>query len=289
MKNAKTPFAAIRQPVVQPLFDSKPGWWIAKELAKRLGLEDYFQWETIEEYLNYRLSALGLNLENIRADGIVPYNNATPYLNGRAKFKTKSGKIELYSSTLAELGFDPMPVYEPVEEVPKGYFRLLYGRSPVHSFARTQNNEILHYYMPVNTIWLNNKVAEQLGLRDGNVIQLENQAGVMSNPVKLHVTAGIRPDCVFTVHGFGEKSLYMTRAYEKGTSDTYLMSRVKVDPICGATGMRVNFVRIFKDGKPRMVEGAVAIKPAAQSQSTEKRAKEKKHKVVVLEDAEEGC
>jgi len=289
VKNAKTPFAAVRQPVVQPLFESKPGWWIAKEMSKRLGLEDYFQWETPEEYLNYRLSGLGVSLQDVRADGIIPVKDATPYLNGAARFKTRSGKIELYSSTLKELGFDPMPGYEAVEEVPKGYFRLLYGRSPLHSFARTQNNEILHSYMPENTIWLNNKVAEKLGLRDADTIQLENQAGVMSNPVKLTVTAGIRPDCVFTVHGFGEGSPFMTRAYQKGTSDTQLMSRVKVDPICGATGMRVNYVRIFKGGTPLMVEGAVAIKPVARKESVERKEKVSRPKVVVPEDAEEGC
>ncbi len=288
VKNAKTPFAAIRQPVVQPLFDSQPGWWIAKELAKRLGLDDYFQWKTPEEFLNYRLSGLGVELKNVRADGIIPYDKSKPYLNGAHKFKTKSGKIELYSATLAELGFDPMPLYEQVEEVPKGYFRLLYGRSPLHSFARTQNNEILHSYMPENTIWLNNKVAQTLGLRDGDTIQLENQSGVMSDPVKLTVTAGIRPDCVFTVHGFGERSPFMTRAFQKGTSDTQLMSRVNVDPLCGATGMRVNFVRIFKDGKPLMVEGAVAIKTETRDKpAVEKKAVHKKN--AVIEEDEEGC
>jgi len=289
VKNAITPFAAIRQPVVQPLFDSKPGWWIAKEMAKRLGLDDYFQWETPEEYLNYRLSGLGVELKNIRADGIIPYNESRPYLNGAHKFKTKSGKIELYSKALADLGFDAMPVYEPVEEVPKGYFRLLYGRSPLHSFARTQNNEILHDYMPENTIWLNNKIAENLGIQDKDTIQLENQDGVMSNPVKVTVTAGIRPDCVFTVHGFGTNSSFMTRAFQKGTSDTELMTRVKIDPLSGATGMRVNFVRIFKDGFPLMVEGAVAIKPAVKSKQETKKPVAKKRQAVMTDDSEEGC
>jgi thiosulfate reductase/polysulfide reductase chain A len=30
--------------VVPPPHDQKPGWWIAKQLAGKLGLEKYFPW-----------------------------------------------------------------------------------------------------------------------------------------------------------------------------------------------------------------------------------------------------
>ena len=32
----------IRQPLVKPMYESKEGWWIIKELSKRVGLEEYF-------------------------------------------------------------------------------------------------------------------------------------------------------------------------------------------------------------------------------------------------------
>jgi thiosulfate reductase/polysulfide reductase chain A len=35
----------------------------------------------------------------------------------------------------------------------------------------------------------------------------------------------------------------LSRAGGRGASDTDLMSRVKIDPIMGGTGMRVNFVK----------------------------------------------
>ncbi|MGD0227150.1 MAG: hypothetical protein ABSF71_32895 [Terriglobia bacterium] len=66
-------------------------------------------------------------------------------------------------------------------------------------------------------------------------------------PIKLRVTAGIRSDCVYMVHGFGNQSRALRRAYRKGASDADLMTRVKIDPIMGGTGMRVNFVRVLKD------------------------------------------
>ena len=293
VKNTKKPFAAIRQPIIDPLFESKPGWWIAKEMAKRLGLEEHFGWDTIEEYMDYRLSGLGVTLQQIQAKGIVEYDKGTPYydFSKPIKFKTKSGKIELYSKELEKYGFDAIPNYEATDEVPKGYFRLTYGRSPVHSFARSQNNEILYAYQPENELWLNNKIADELGLVDGEYINLENQDGITSNRIKLRVTPGIRPDTVYMVHGFDHKSPLLRKAYGKGASDTYLMSRYKVDPISGGTGMRVNFVRIIKNGEPVMISGAVSI--VSKFKSKKDNTPKPKRKIVVQQpsagDEDEGC
>ena len=293
VKNAKKPFAALRQPVIDPLYESKPGWWIAKETAKRLGLEDHFQWDTIEEYLEYRLSGIGETLQHMKVNGISVYDKGTPYydFSKPVKFKTASGKIELYSKTLKDMGFDPIPVYEPIDEVPKGYFRLTYGRSPVHSFARSQNNEILHGYMPENELWINKQIADKLGLVDGEYIILENQDGIQSDEIKLFVTPGIHPEAVFMVHGFDQKSPFLELAYKQGASDTYLMSRVKVDPLSGGTGMRVNFVRIIKDGKPVMVSGGVSVVTKFRKS---KKELPKKHIIVPQshlesEASDEGC
>jgi len=291
VKNAKTPFAAIRQPIIDPLYESKPGWWIAKETAKRLNLGNYFQWENIEEYLDYRLSALGVTLKEIRARGIVEYPHGKPYLDlsEPIRFNTPSGKIELYSKILKEIGAEPMPTFEPIEEVPRGYFRLLYGRSPVHSFARTQNNEILHGYMPENQLWINKQIAKELSLTDGEYIRLENQDGIISDEIKLFVTPGIHPKAVFMVHGFDQQSPYLELAYRKGASDTYLMSRVEVDPLSGSTGMRVNFVRIIKNGSPVMIKGGVS-----NFKEIKRKPAPKKHIIVPQihresEASDEGC
>jgi len=51
------------------------------------------------------------------------------------------------------------------------------------------------------------------------------------------------------VHGFGTQATGLTKAYRKGASDTQLITRVAIDPIMGATGMRVNFVRVLQDGE----------------------------------------
>lgn len=249
--SAKRPFVSVRQPAVEPMYDTKPGWWIAKQMAGRMGLGAYFPWETPEQYLAKVIEPMGIDVSVLRVRGAVAFEGR-PYIEDRLPedgpiFPTESGKIELYSPMLKELGFDALPKFTPVDNPPVGHFRLVYGRSPVHSFARTQNNARLDSLMSENEVWINARAARDLGLADAQRVVLTNSEGVSSLPVLVRITEGIRPDCVYMVHGFGHESPKLQRAYRRGASDTKLMTQVQVDPIMGGTGMRVNFVRIQKE------------------------------------------
>ncbi len=248
----KRPFIALRQPVVQPMHDTKPGWWIARELGLRLGLEQYFPWKTIEEYLEQRLNSVGLTLEEMKQKG-VSIQKGRPYLEdweGRGTpFKMTGGKIVIYCEELAKAGHDPLPRYEPTPEPPEGYFRLIYGRAPVHTFARTQNNPVLARLMADNEVWINREAAADLGLADGDRVMLVNQDGARSGPVRVRATSRIRRDCVYMVHGFGHNAPGMRRAHGRGASDTALQTRYAIDPISGGAGLRVNFVRLERGSR----------------------------------------
>lgn len=246
----KTPYIAMREPAVAPLYDTKPGWWMARELGLRLGLENYFRWETAEEYLNSRLISVSSSLDKMRQEEGIIQQEGKPYLadyEGESPFPTASGKIEFYSQELAEAGLDPIPLYEPTEEPPEGYVRLLYGRHPVHTFAKTQNTPLLHELYSENEVWLNEETVTAQGLANGDRVWLENQDGARSGPVKIKATPRIRKDAVFMVHGFGQNAPGLSLAHGQGASDTKLQTRYKLDPISGGAGMRINFVRIIKE------------------------------------------
>ena len=165
-------------------------------------------------------------------------------------FPTSSGKIELYSSALELKGFAPLPELEPVDPAPTGFARLLYGRSPVHTGSSTMNNSWLLHEFPEPVLWVNDKIAENLKIADNDNVFLENQDGVRSiQPIRVKVTPGIRWDCVFMVHGFGSRSMHLSRAFHRGISDSALMTRTAPDPIGGNRGLRVNFVRFVIKGK----------------------------------------
>lgn len=243
----RKPQIALRMPASKPLYDSKPAWWMAKELSKRMGLEEYFAWNTFEEMLDWQLKQMGTSLEEMQRIGVKTYERAYDDIyfddDEEVEFYTNTGKIELYATAFEEEGFDPLPGYTPHEEPPEGFYRLIYGRAPMHTFSRTANNPNLTDLMDENTVWINPKVAREWGISNNQYIYLRNQDGVKSEfPVRARVTERIRWDSVYIVHGFGHADKRLTRCYGKGASDTKLITRVHVDPIMGGTGMRGNFV-----------------------------------------------
>jgi len=247
----KQPFLALRQEAVPPMYDSKPGWWIAKEMAAHVGLSAYFPWKDAREYVDARLRAGGHDVAQVRAKGVV-LGKPVPTCEEEGlpvQVATDSKKIELKSEQLAKLGFDALPQYYPQEEGPPGHFRLLTGRAPTHTFGRTVNNRLLAEPYPENEVWVNAGVARALPgfdhpLRSGDRVWLVNQDGARSGPVKAKVTERIRGDCVYLVHGWGQTAKKLRYAHGRGASDAELVTRYKIDPIMGGTGMNVNFVRI---------------------------------------------
>jgi thiosulfate reductase/polysulfide reductase chain A len=240
----RDPFVALRQPVVEAPHEQKPNWWIAKTLAEKLNLGQYYPWSDIEEYFKKRLSGAGLSYAELKARGIILGAKQPNYFDEGVpvQFPTPTGKIEFYSPQLEQAGFDPIPAYKRPTPGPAGYYRMLFGRAPVHSFSRTHSNRILSDMMDENEIWVNPTIAGRHDLQSGRYVRLRNQDGVVSNRIRVKVTERIRPDCVYLVHGFGHTSRGLKHAFGKGASDAQLITQYAVDPLMGGTAMNVNFV-----------------------------------------------
>ncbi len=299
ISNWKTPYVAYRQPVIKPLFEAKEPYWIAKEFLKYMGLKDCFPCGSIENVIDTMLEPLGISTYDLSKTGVISFPGK-PFVESLDDFKfyTPTGKVELYSTKLASVDISPIPIYEPVEDPPKGYFRLLYGRSPVHTFTRTINNEWLNEILSENRLWINDEAASKMGIRDGDEVYVVNQDGVKEGPIKVFVTPGIRDDCVFLVHGFGQKNPMLRRAYNKGISDNFLISRIKPDPITGTSGMRVNFIKIEKNGQlleytpagyEERIKRAKAAYTAPKVKIEKKPVKVKIQTAPQEEEEEEGC
>jgi thiosulfate reductase / polysulfide reductase chain A len=243
----RKPAIALRMPAAEPKNSTISGYNIARRLAVKLGLVAYFPFEKQDELLDWQLKQIGSSLEEMQRIGVKTYEREADDLyfteNENIIFSTDSGKIELYSKYFEQAGYDPLPKYIAHEEPSEGFYRLIYGRSPMHTFGRTSNNPNLTDLMHENTVWINPKVSKEWGLVTGQYIWLKNQDGVVSNfKIKVRVTERIRWDSIYMVHGFGHSQKQMKRCFGKGASDTQLMTKVMIDPLMGGTGMRGNFV-----------------------------------------------
>ena len=253
----RQPNIALRMPAVKPMYKSKSAAWMTKELAKRLDLQKYFPWKNERALLDWQLNKMGSSLEEMEKIGVKNFDRKSElfptYYDGY-EFNTNTGKIELYSTSFEENGFDPMPKYTAHPEPPEGFYRLNYGRAPMHTFSRTVNSPNLNSIMSENVLWVNPKVLKDWGLENGNEIWLENQDGVVSEfSIKIRATERIRFDNVYMVHGFGQNQKEQSKAYGRGINDQQLITKVMVDPIMGGTGFRGNFVTFLSE-KPKKKE-----------------------------------
>jgi thiosulfate reductase / polysulfide reductase chain A len=234
----------IRQPVIEPLFESKPGLWIFKELGQRLGLGDWFQYEDEEDYLRQQLAGLDITLEGLKAQGY--YRLPGTEGGGQSKdftFNTPSGKIEFSSKTLSDNGFSAVPQWEEPPAPAAGSFYLLSGKVAQHTQCATHNNKLLHERVPDNPLWINSLPAAERGIKDGDEVWIESPVAKVK--AAAHVTEKIRPDCVFMTFGFGHVSKGLTTAYGAGTSDSTLHVGF-TDPQSGSQALSQTFVTVTK-------------------------------------------
>ncbi len=106
--------------IVRPRGEAKHELEIWTGIAKKLGLGQYFR---LTELNAIRLALRshdceGITLEKLRENpgGIRTESSAIPFANHH--FLTPSGRVELYSKTLQDMGFDPLPFHEEPAESP---------------------------------------------------------------------------------------------------------------------------------------------------------------------------
>jgi len=233
----------IRQPVIEPQGKSKSSLWIYKQLAGRLGLDDFFQYEDDEDYLRQQLAPLGVSLDEVRAVGYTEIPKSGADEESKLTWNTPSGKIELYSDTLANVNFPGVPTWEEPPQPEEGQFYLLTGKVAQATQFGTQNNQLLHKYSDEPRLWMNTRVATNEGLADGDWVEVASNVGKIHT--RLLATEAIRPDCVYMTTGYGHLSKGLKTAYGFGASDS-VVHETYTDPISGSQALSQTFVTVQK-------------------------------------------
>lgn len=245
-KNYLKPYYFMRRRAVEPRFDTKAEWEIFAGLARRLGLKE-LDYESIEDIWNFQLQGTGVSIEDFNETGMVHLTDKPIYADrDNLKFATPSGKIEIVSQKLQELGIESLKPYEPAEKPPEGQFRLTFGRCALHTQGHTVNNPALNELMAENVLWINSHAAEKLGIEDGEIVNISQNG--YTEQIRAKVTEFIHPEAVFMLHGFGHKLPVETRAYGRGAADHHFMAGTlkKWDPAGGALAYQENFVSVSK-------------------------------------------
>jgi len=199
--------------LVDPPGEAWPDSKIINELAKRVGLGEYF-FNHEDEALDFMLQPLNLTYKEFKekVGAIYPKSLYNPY--EVIGYRTPSGKVEIYSKQLEELGIAPMPTFdelaksvsapfEPGEEYP---LLLTNGKSEVFILTGFRNLRKLRSVERDPIVLLNPQTAEKYGLNDGEWIYIETRKGRIKQ--RLMVDPTVDPRVVIAAFGWwGESNL----------------------------------------------------------------------------------
>jgi thiosulfate reductase/polysulfide reductase chain A len=242
--NGLKPQMFLRRQAVTPRYDTRDGAMILKQIGERIGIGDYFPYNSMDELVEWQLEGTGFTMADFAAKGFVAYNADSPIFWDRKdglKLKTPSGKIEFKSSLLEGAGFPSFPPYEKVASPENGKFRLVTGRTALHTHVSTQNNLYLNEIMGENVLWINAGKASELGIADGRPVEVASSRG--SGTIRAFVTDLIHPETVFLLHGFGHQSKLAARSYNRGLSDAVLQENL-YDKVGGSPAYHETFVTV---------------------------------------------
>lgn len=224
LQRGAKPAFVMRRRAINPIYDTKGKWEITKGLLHAYGVGQYLPFETIEELWNYQLEGTGIKIEDFDKTGQVALcKDAKMYSREELKFKTPSGKVEILSSKMAEREVPffyehQTPAKPNIEE---GEFRLVFGRMAVHTHVQTHNNKYLNEIVPENELWINDKAAAKLGIKNGDWVEVSS--GDYTGKIRAKVTPFIHPEAVFMYRGFENEVPWKTRSYGKGVNEGRLL------------------------------------------------------------------
>ena len=192
--------------------DSWPDWKITFELAKRMGFEKEFPWNTVEEAIDYQLAPSGLTVQKLRTNPFGVRCEALTYNKYEKKgFNTPSGKIEFYSNLLKENGYPPLPVFAPDDENCISFYNErdrfpfigISGARP-QSFVHSQLHQIpqLLNQEPEPLVDIHPQDANRLKIEDGDKLKIETPQGHII--IKAKISNVVRPGLIRIAWGWGE-------------------------------------------------------------------------------------
>ncbi len=239
------PGFSVRRKAIDPIYDTKAGWEIWTDLAHRLGKGEYFPYKSIEDIWNYQLQDTGLKIEDFDEKGFVQLASKPIWKDrNKLEFPTPSGKIEFVSKKLEDEDIPSFIPYTSPKKPEKGEFRLLFGRKGYQTHGQTTNNPIISELMGTNCLWLNTKAAQELGIKDGQMIEISSNG--TTGKIRAKLTDYIHPEAAFMLHGYGRTIPFQTRAYKKGLADqAFMKGLLKVwDKAGGSISLCESFVKV---------------------------------------------
>lgn len=196
-------YVTLNRPAIEPLGEALPNSEIFRRLARRMGMTDPEFDESDTDLIRLALSRddphmEGITFERLLSDGYARLNVSDPFLpyltpGGLA---TPSGKIEIRSDRLGEMGFDPLPTWIPMNDDGGGRrddFPLVLLSPPEHPLLNSTFANVPRLARAAGpvTVMLHPEDAAARKIADGEKAWIRNARG--SFHAIARITEAVRP------------------------------------------------------------------------------------------------
>jgi anaerobic selenocysteine-containing dehydrogenase len=221
-------------------------------IAARMGFGKYF-WQNEAAALDAILAPAGLTFDQLKSRGLQGVAKRYKKYEIRG-FATPSGKVELFSEALQELGLDPLPVYCEPKLTPFGSpelateypLVLTSSKNPFFYHASHRNIASLRRLSPVPLADIHPQTAVGLGLKAGDAVCIETPAGRINQTLRLN--ADLDPRVVIAAFGwwFPEKGPSELYEWQKANLNMLTDASPPYDPAMGSANLRGILCRVFR-------------------------------------------
>jgi anaerobic selenocysteine-containing dehydrogenase len=203
--------------------------WV--KLAHAMGYGEYFPWRSCEEGIDYLLSDLGVSYESLIAEGgIHEYDRRVYKKYETGGFNTPSGKVEIFSERLKNMGYDPSPIRSDVEQN-------LTGAEETFPLILTTGGNLLPYthwqfryiprlmkMAPEPVLEIHPDTAGQFEISDSDMVEVKTEIG------KIQIKARLTKDIL-------RGTVHMAQGWESSNANM-LTSTNDSDPISGFPNLK---------------------------------------------------
>lgn len=190
-------------------YDRRTDYSVLKELGTRLGQQQDWPWSDLEEVYDYMLEPLKVSFKEFMDRGGFEIPPDEYRKHEKIGFATSTGKVELCSTVLERLGYDPLPNYKEPFETPvsrpdlaKEYPLMLItgGRFlPMYHSEHRQIDSVRRRH-PNPLVQIHPETAKTLEISDGDQVWIESPRGRIR--MKCTLFKGIDPRVVHCEHGW---------------------------------------------------------------------------------------
>jgi len=190
-----------------------------RSLAHAMGHGNAVPWETLDAFYDWRLEATGMTFEEF-SENYEVYANPPEYKKYEKKgFATPSGKVELKSSILEDLGFDPLPYFREDPTSQEDYPLMMFTGVREDEYFQTGHRHIpeLRKRKPEPNLFISPRTANSLHVIQGEWVEVENPTGKIT--IQVSVREEMPDNLVRIPHGWWKPEAQQGAGHLSGALD----------------------------------------------------------------------